>query len=893
METKTENKQYKDISRCYDLFKGDGIIEAFFQNPNGKMATRFYEDKDKFIEEALSFNNKGYTAYISIQPRKKELLKEGRSGTNNGVVAIRYLCLDIDPVKPQGLGKANATNQEKERCLKVARTIQSRLQTEKGYKKPILADSGNGAWLFMKIPDIPITDENRKEISARLKTWGKRLSKEFHEDGAKIDTNIFDLRRMTKIFGSKIFNAPDATDRPQRISSFISDHEPIADQKLLDDFSALPIEIERPPIRDDANSKKTHDPKRMIDRCYAIRFLKEAGDAGTNIPNNIRLALSGYSIALGDLENNLFLIKSIIGGCPNFSESVTRSHLEKNFGKCAPYGCEKLTSIIKEHFENFDLKKCNCKLPPSFDPATKQYRKPSPIRFAYVMEDDLEVLSTKVQITDNQFENLKRIRAFTQNHLVRFDPYNVEIFLSSKKKEWGLKNNDIKHLLKYRQEIINLDNRKDPEIILSEADKEKAIEVLERPSLLYDWGDFVRRLGVVGEEKNIRIILLALTSCKTESLVSLVLKGESSAGKSYITQKCLAAFPNERYFEFTAMTDRAMIYTDKDFRHKFIVFYEFSGQSDELNYLIRSLQSEGRLKYECTVKQDGAFTTQNIDKEGPTGFITTTTKSQIFDENETRIFSLYVNDTEDQTKGILKKLGDDFQRECIKVSDEEIETWKNTHRLLKPYPVQIPYAKWLSKNVPADVVRIRRDAERVLTMISVCTFLHQFQREKILENGIEYLQASVVDYLIVRELLEGTLIKTIKGIPPKTESLIEAVNKITKAKKPAKPSEEEEEFVKYIDLIEATGMSQGTVMNWIKPAIEAGFIEKTKQGKYACFKPASGDKKESMSTFLPTPKEILKAFPELSEDIFYIDPVTGEGIDGTLIIMTRSRIHLI
>lgn len=59
------------------------------------------------------------------------------------------------------------------------------------------------------------------------------------------------------------------------------------------------------------------------------------------------------------------------------------------------------------------------------------------------------------------------------------------------------------------------------------------------------------------------------------------------------------------------------------------------------------------LKYETTEKIDGQYVTRSIEKDGPTGFFTTTTKPQLFDENETRTFSLFVNESEEQTKKIL------------------------------------------------------------------------------------------------------------------------------------------------------------------------------------------------------------------------------------------------
>ena len=139
-------------------------------------------------------------------------------------------------------------------------------------------------------------------------------------------------------------------------------------------------------------------------------------------------------------------------------------------------------------------------------------------------------------------------------------------FLESKKdylKEKGgkLRNQDIDDLLAYRRSVLKLEGRTQAVHELSREVKDQAIERLKRSSLLYDYGEFVKRVGVVGEERNTRIVLLALTSRLLDNLISLVIKAESSSGKSYLLKSCLKVYPEEYYFEYTAMSNRAMIYT--------------------------------------------------------------------------------------------------------------------------------------------------------------------------------------------------------------------------------------------------------------------------------------------------------------------------------------------
>src|SRR5918999_4419341 len=118
--------------------------------------------------------------------------------------------------------------------------------------------------------------------------------------------------------------------------------------------------------------------------------------------------------------------------------------------------------------------------------------------------------------------------------------------------------------------------------------------------------------------------------------------------------------PESAYYALTAMSERALAYGDEPLSHRFLVLYEAAGMSgDFATYLIRSLLSEGRLRYETVEKTSEGLRPRLIEREGPTGLIVTTTAVKLHPENETRLLSLTVNDTRQQTRDVLAALAEE------------------------------------------------------------------------------------------------------------------------------------------------------------------------------------------------------------------------------------------
>jgi hypothetical protein len=179
---------------------------------------------------------------------------------------------------------------------------------------------------------------------------------------------------------------------------------------------------------------------------------------------------------------------------------------------------------------------------------------------------------------------------------------------------------------------------------------EKCGKLARAANILDEFAVELSRVGVVGERRAGKLIYLAVTSRLLGRPVSVAVKGPSSGGKSFVVESTLKFFPPAAFYALTAMSDRALAYSGEPLKHRYLVIYEAAGMaSDFATYLIRSLLSEGRLRYETVEKTKEGLVPRLIEREGPTGSIVTTTSLRLHPENETRMLSLTITDTRDQT----------------------------------------------------------------------------------------------------------------------------------------------------------------------------------------------------------------------------------------------------
>jgi hypothetical protein len=253
-------------------------------------------------------------------------------------------------------------------------------------------------------------------------------------------------------------------------------------------------------------------------------------------------------------------------------------------------------------------------------------------------------------------------------------------------------------------------------------------ELVLLPNILDRFARDLARAGVAGEGRLAKLLYLAVTSRLLQKPVSIAMKGPSSGGKSYLTEQVLGFFPDEAYYALTAMSEHALAYSEEPLTHRFLVIYEAAGMnSDFQTYLIRSLLSEGRVRYETVEKTSEGMKPRLIEREGPTGLIVTTTAVKLHPENETRLISLTVTDTQQQTRDIMAALAEE-----VAADGPDMDSWHALQQWLEraEQRVTIPYAKELAAKIPPLAVRLRRDFGAVLNLIRTQALLHQASRKR-------------------------------------------------------------------------------------------------------------------------------------------------------------------
>jgi hypothetical protein len=327
--------------------------------------------------------------------------------------------------------------------------------------------------------------------------------------------------------------------------------------------------------------------------------------------------------------------------------------------------------------------------------------------------------------------------------------------------------------------------------------------------------------------------------------VSAGVKGHSASGKSYTVETVARFFPPEAYLEFTAMSERALVYSNEEYAHRTLIVYEITAlregvEDDMTSYFVRSLLSEGRIDYEVTVRgKDGNFTTKKIVKEGPTNLIFTTTKTRVHAENETRILSLATDDSREQTARVLSELADETN------SEGNLAPWHDLQRWLAgaEHRVTIPYAKQLAALVPPIAVRLRRDFGSVLALIRAHAVLHQASRAR---DDAGRIIATLDDYAVVRDLVADTITEGVGATVSETvRETVAVVGALAST-----------EGVALRDIAEKLHLDKSNVSRRVRMAADDGYLRnlEDKRGKPARW--VIGDPLPESVDLLPDPTQL-------------------------------------
>jgi transposase len=315
--------------------------------------------------------------------------------------------------------------------------------------------------------------------------------------------------------------------------------------------------------------------------------------------------------------------------------------------------------------------------------------------------------------------------------------------------------------------------------------KRSAAHIIQHASILDLFGAELHKV-VAGETANGKLLYLVGTSRLFDKPMNAAIKGTSAGGKSEIRKRVLGFFPPEDVVTFTSLSEKALIYYDGDFAHKILSMGEATATDEQSfqDYLLRELMSEGCIRHKAPQKIGNDIITTTIEKQGPVAFLVTTTKNKMHPENETRMLSLEIDDSEGQTQKVLDKVAHvDGLHDAAQV---DYGPWQDFQRWLALGECRtvVPFAKAMVELIPPVAVRLRRDVGQVICAIKVHALLHRDQRD---QDGVGRIIADIDhDYTAIRELMNSILAEgsgvavnramaeTIEAVTVATASMTEA-----------------------------------------------------------------------------------------------------------------------
>jgi hypothetical protein len=368
-------------------------------------------------------------------------------------------------------------------------------------------------------------------------------------------------------------------------------------------------------------------------------------------------------------------------------------------------------------------------------------------------------------------------------------------------------------------------------------------DLAAKEDILAEFDAQLSELGVVGERRTAKLLYLALTSRLLGRPVSVVIKGPSSGGKSFVVESTLKFFPSDAFYALTAMSEKALAYSTEPIRHRHLVIYEAAGLDSEIgSYLIRSLLSEGRLSYETVEKTKDGMTHRRIEREGPTGLIVTTTSLKLHPENETRMLSLNVTDTREQTAAVFRALARDTESDLVDMSHwQALQTWLARRQA----GVWIPYADRLADLIPPEAVRLRRDFRTLLSLIRAHAILHQQSRSR---DDRDRVIAEIQDYAVVRDLVADLIAVGFDAtVSPEVRETVMAVDQLLS---------QGDQDVPQVKLAAALALDKSAVSRRVKDALRAGYLKNEEERKGRPARLVLGDPLPADLEVLPRPEAL-------------------------------------
>jgi hypothetical protein len=336
--------------------------------------------------------------------------------------------------------------------------------------------------------------------------------------------------------------------------------------------------------------------------------------------------------------------------------------------------------------------------------------------------------------------------------------------------KWELKLNEVSkaihqltlQLEDYRlQELKFLGKNKIQPYQPTEEETKQAITVLKSKELLQQLTDKLNTTGILGEDENAFILLLALASYKFNNPFSVLCLAKSGIGKSYILQKLSECMPPNSYSFHTRISANALYYFDSNnINNKALIVEDLEWTTDMLQPLA-TLQTYGRLiNTRATKDKDGLLHSTTFEVNANLCLVACAYDDKKIDEAALPFLCLQLNHSLQQDVLVMeyqKKIKAGLiQNDTVQKAQTEL---KNIIATLQNVSVINPFATLI--NLPDAVACPRKSLLLLLNFIEVITYFFQYQREQRAnkETGEVFTITHPNDIELAFKLLKNTIFK--------------------------------------------------------------------------------------------------------------------------------------
>ena len=276
--------------------------------------------------------------------------------------------------------------------------------------------------------------------------------------------------------------------------------------------------------------------------------------------------------------------------------------------------------------------------------------------------------------------------------------------------------------------------------------QETAMDLAKDPNLIELIGEAYSVLGLVGLQDHCVMQYLAATSRISQKPIYVLSRGERCTGKSLLNTLTGRLIPPESVRSFSQITAKALLYLPEgSIKHRLIIAgertHEAKDSLGEGTQILRELLSEGRASQFSVDGGDGGRVGVERVVEGPIGFIQSTTSENIFAEDLSRMYQVWLAPTDADRCAIATRLLRTSQG--LDGSSDSAASIIQLHycfqRMLKQYEVilpQLPIAQALLTVWKFDDIDHSRKVGALIELAKSVALLHQYQRQKDLKGRL-------------------------------------------------------------------------------------------------------------------------------------------------------------